>query len=468
MDTLKIKLSALSSINLSKGEPLRVIILFAVPLTIANLFQTLYATIDTIVVGKYVSTLALASVGAATPVIDLLLGLAIGLSGGLSIVIAQKVGSKNTKNIRRAIINGFYLIVITGIAVMFFGLSLNRTLFEIINVSDELMSGTLTYSTIIFTGLIFASVYNYESAILRAHGNSVVPLLFLILSAVLNVILDLFFVIVLQMGIAGVALATIISELICCILCYIYMKEKLDILVFDRDDCAFRFDYIKEQVKVGLPMAFFQSLLAVSFLVVQSALNTLGSDEIAAYTVAYKMDSLMMQTLSGFGTAVSIFSAQNYGNNSFDRIRLGAKSMLKITVALSLTVMIFAQIFSEQFMLLFVNSSETDIIRLGVQYISFTSCCYFILGINFIVRFVLTGIGQSSVPLGVGILEVIVRCLGTYYLVYPLGFAGMVYINPLCWGTSTFLIICSYPFLLRRSFKKKLALNFTDSIHIEK
>lgn len=465
MNTLKTKLSVLVSIDLSKGKPLKVIILFAVPLIIANLFQTLYTTIDTIVVGKYASTLALASVGATTPVIDLLLGLAIGLSGGLSIVVAQKVGSKNTKSTRRSIINGFYLIIFTGIAVTLFGLLLNHTLFEIINVSDELMSGALTYSTIIFIGSIFATVYNYESAILRAHGNSVVPLLFLILSAILNIVLDLFFVIVFRMGVAGVALATIISELICCILCYLYMKKKLDILVFDKEDYAFRFDYIKEQVKIGLPMAFFQSMLAVSFLVVQSALNTLGSNEVAAYTVAYKMDSLMMQTLSGFGTAVSTFSAQNYGNNSFNRICQGAKSMLKITVTLSLVVMIFAQIFSEQFMLLFVNSSETDVIRLGVQYISFTSCCYFILGINFIVRFVLTGIGQSSVPLGVGILEVIVRCLGTYYLVYPLRFTGMIYINPLCWGTSTFLIICTYPFLLKRSFKKKLILNSTDSMN---
>ncbi|WP_082029228.1 MATE family efflux transporter [Beduini massiliensis] len=454
MNTLK--LSMLSSIDLAKGKPLKVIIFFALPLIIANLFQTLYTTVDTIIVGKYVSTLALASVGATTPVIDLLLGLAIGLSSGLSIVIAQKVGANDSRATKRAIVNGFYLIAFTGISVMIAGLLLNHSLFKIINVSDELMSGALTYSTIIFIGSIFASIYNYESAILRAHGNSVVPLLFLILSALLNIILDLIFVIVCQMGIAGVALATVFSELICCILCFIYMKKKLDILVFEKDDYAIRLDYIKEQIKIGLPMAFFQSLLAISFLVVQSALNTLGSYEVAAYTAAYKMDSLMMQTLSGFGTAISTFSAQNYGNNSFDRIRQGAKSMLKITVILSLIVMVFAQLFSRQFMTLFVNESEVDVIRLGVQYISFTSCCYFILGVNFIVRFVLTGIGQSSIPLGVGVLEVIVRCLGTYFLVYPLGFTGMIYINPLCWGTSTLLIVCVYPILLNKTFKKKM------------
>ena len=163
-------------------------------------------------------------------------------------------------------------------------------------------------------------------------------------------------------------------------------------------------------------MAFFQSLLSISFLVVQSALNTLGSDEVAAYTAAYKMDSMMMQILSGFGTAISTFTAQNYGHKAYNRIRKGAKETLKITVLLNLIVAIFAHFFGKEFMSLFVQNSENRVISLGIQYISFTSLCYFILGINFVVRFVLTGVGESSVPLGVGILEIIVRCLGTYFL----------------------------------------------------
>ena len=190
-------------------------------------------------------------------------------------------------------------------------------------------------------------------------------------------------------------------------------------------------------------MAFFQSLLSISFLVVQSALNTLGSDEVAAYTAAYKMDSMMMQILSGFGTAISTFTAQNYGHKAYNRIRKGAKETLKITVLLNLIVAIFAHFFGKEFMSLFVQNSENRVISLGIQYISFTSLCYFILGINFVVRFVLTG---------VGILEIIVRCLGTYFLIYPLGFQGVIYVNPLCWLTSTFLIICFYPYLLKKAF----------------
>lgn len=363
------------------------------------------------------------------------------------------MGACQTKQTRKAITNGFYLIVSLSVIILLLGLIFNRHLFSLIHVSDELLPGVMTYSSIIFIGAVFSAIYNYESALLRAYGNSMGPLLFLILSAILNVFGDLFFVLVLHMGISGVALATILSQLICCVLCFIYMKRKMDILTFEKEDYQLDRVYILEHVKVGMPMAFFQSLLSVSFLVMQSALNTLGSQEVAAYTAAYKMDSMMMSILSGFGTAISTFTALNDGNRSFDRIKQGAKDTLKITISLSLIVAVLAHFLAPQFMSLFVNSQETEVIALGVQYISFTSLCYFILGINFIVRFVLTGLGQSSIPLGVGILEIIVRCLGTYFLIYPLGFQGMTYINPLCWGTSTLLIVLIYPYLFKRAMR---------------
>ena len=279
MYDLKMRFMKLSSIDLSKGNPIKVIILFALPLIIANLFQMLYTTVDTMVVGKYVSASALASVGATAPVIDLLLGLAIGLSNGLSIVIAKHIGSTDKKSIKKSITHGFYLIIFVSVVVMILGLLFNQFLFKLINVSSDLMPGAITYSTIIFIGAVFAAVYNYESAVLRAYGNSIVPLLFLILSAALNIILDLFFVLVLHLGIAGVALATIISQFLCCIVCYKYMKSKLDILHFEKSDYQFQLHYMKEHLQIGLPMAFFQSLLAISFLIVQSALNSLGSQD---------------------------------------------------------------------------------------------------------------------------------------------------------------------------------------------
>lgn len=454
MNTLKLKLESLTKLDLLQGKPIKAITLFAIPLMIGNLFQMFYSMVDTIVVGKCVGTSALAAVGASTPVTDLLLGLVIGLANGMSVVIAQKIGAKDKNATKKAIINGFYLICILSMIIMILGLNFNKNLFALIHVSPEIMSGALTYSSILFLGTFFAAIYNYECAILRAHGNSLIPLVFLIISAVLNVVLDLFFVVVCHLQIAGVAYATIIAQFTCSLLGYLYMKKSLHLLVFEKADYTFNRAYIKEHISIAMPMAFFSSLLAISFLAVQSALNTLGTDEIAAYSAAYKMDSMMIQILSGFGTAITTFTAQNYGQRAYQRIHQGAKDTLKITLSLSLIVALLAHFFSKEFMSLFVSTSEIYVINLGVKYISFTSCCYFILGINFVVRFILTGVGESVVPLGIGILEVFIRFMGTYFLIYPLGFQGMIYINPLCWFTSTSLILIFYPFLIKRAYKK--------------
>ena len=453
MNTLKMKLQSISNVDMIKGAPIKVIVTFAVPLIIANIFQMLYTTFDAIIVGKYIGTLALASVGATTPVVDLLLGLTIGLTNGISIMIAQKIGSANKHEVKGAMINGFYLILFVSAAVTITGLLFSEKLFGLINISSDLMFGAMTYSTILFIGAIITSIYNYEAAILRAHGNSAVPLMFLILSAILNILLNLFFVVICHFEIAGVAIATVISQFICSILCFIYIKKKLTILQFEKEDYKIKCKYIKDHLRIGLPMAFFQSLLAISFLVVQAALNSLGNQEVAAYSAAYKMDSIMMQTLAGFGTAISTYTAQNLGAKNQTRIHQGARSALKLTITLSIIVAVLAQIFNVQFMQLFVKGSEWEIINLGSQYIRFTSCFYFVLGINFIVRFVLTGLGEVTVPLGVGVLEVIIRCFGTLYFIYPLGFVGMTYINPLCWVTSTTLIILAYPYLVKKAFK---------------
>lgn len=445
-----------STMDMTKGKPYKVIVAFAIPLMIGNLFQQLYNMVDTMVVGRFIGTNALAAVGATSPVVQLLIGLIVGLTGGLSLVVAQKFGAGDKKLTRKSVINGLYLTIGMSIIITLLGLLLNRPLFVLINTSEDIIDGALVYSSILFIGTITTAIYNYEAAVLRAFGNSFIPLVFLIISSVLNVVLDIFFVVSLGLGIAGVGIATVLSQFISCVLCYFYMRKSFEVLTFEKDDYKLDILLIKEQIRIGMPMAFFQSLLSISFLFVQSALNTLGNNEVAAYTAAYKMDTLMMQLLSAFGTSISTFTAQNYGNNEFDRVKQGAKSCLKITITISIITALIVYFFSESFMLLFVGKGESEVIRLGVQYVRFTSCFYIILGVNFVIRFVLIGVGQASVPLGVGILEVFIRALTTYYLIYPLGFTGMTYTNPLCWGVSTLLIAIAYSKLLNKSFKQKL------------
>lgn len=461
---IKNKFINASMLDMTTGKPAKIIVAFALPLMIGNLFQQLYNMVDTMVVGHFIGTNALASVGATSPVVQLLIGLIIGLTGGLSLVVAQKFGAGDKQATRKSIINGFYLTLVLAIIITVLGLLLNRTLFELINTSDDIIDGALLYAGILFMGTITTAIYNYEAAVLRAFGNSFIPLVFLIVASLLNIGLDIFFVVSLKMGIAGVAIATVLSQLISCICCYIYMRKSFEILVFEKADYAVDFTLIREQIKIGMPMAFFQSLLSVSFLFVQSALNTLGNNEVAAYTAAYKLDTLMLQILAAFGTAISTFTAQNYGCNNFERVRQGAKDCLKITIGISIVTAIIVYLFSEYFMLLFVGKEEIEVIALGVQYVSFTSCFYIILGVNFVIRFVLTGVGEATVPLGVGILEIIIRAVSTYLLIYPLGFTGMTYTNPLCWGVSTLLIAVLYNRLLKNAFNKKIKQNQLNSV----
>lgn len=452
-----LKLKNASTMDMTNGKPIKMIIRFAIPLMVGNLFQQLYNMVDTVIVGRCIGTNALAAVGATGPIVQLLIGLITGLTSGLSLVVAQKIGANDTKNTRKSIINGFYLTMVLSVVITVVGLVFNRTLFELINTSPQIMDGALIYANILFIGTITTAIYNYESAILRAFGNSTIPLVFLIISSILNVVLDIFFVVSLNMSIAGVAIATVLAQLISCILCFVYMRHTFSILTFEKEDYHLEIPMIKEQIKIGMPMAFFQSLLSVSFLFVQAALNTLGNNEVAAYTAAYKLDTLMMQVLSAFGTSVSTFTAQNYGSNQFDRVKKGAKDCLKVTIVLSLLTALIVHFFGEYFMWLFVGKEETEVVALGVQYIQFTSLFYVVLGVNFVIRFVLTGVGQSSVPLVVGILEIFIRGLSTYYLIYPLGFTGMTYTNPLCWVVSTVLVAIVYRYLLNKSFKQKLA-----------
>lgn len=451
-----------TTINMILGSPIQKISIFAVPLLFANLFQQLYNMIDIMIIGRYINTNALASVGVTSPIIQLLIGLIIGLTSGISLVVARHYGAGNIAMTRKNIINGFYIIVFISILITILGLLLSHSLFKLIHTSEELMEGALIYSSILFAGAITTGIYNYEAAVLRAFGNSAIPLIFLIISSLLNVVLDLFFVLILKLGIAGVAVATIISQTVSCILCFIYLKNNFKILIFKKEDFQLNYSMIFEQLKSGLPIAFFQSLLSVSFFFTQSALNTLGNNEVAAYTIAVKMDTLTMQILAAFGTAISTFTAQNYGNNTFDRIKSGMISCLKITISISIIIALIAYFYGEYFMFLFVGNNADKVINLGVLYIQFTSIFYVILGINFVIRFVLIGAGQVFIPFGIGILEIILRAFSTYFLIYPLGFIGMVYTNPLCWGVSTFLILILYPYLMKQAFNKKLNSGFNE------
>lgn len=444
-----------STVNMTCGDIRRGLLAFTLPIMMGNLFQQLYSMVDTAVVGRGVGAQALAAVGTTSPVTQLLLGLMIGMSAGMSVVIAQHDGAGDAPKARLAIANGLYLMLALTLVITLSGLLLCRPLFRLIHTPEELMDGAVLYATITFAGTAAAALYNYEASILRAFGNSFVPLLFLILASLLNIGLDLLFVLALQWGIAGVAAATVFSQLVSGLLCLLYMRRCVPQVRMKCEDWRLDRVLIMQHLKIGVPMAFFQSLLAVSFLILQSALNSLGSADMAAYTAASKMDTLVYQILGAFGTAVSTFVAQNFGKGELGRIREGVKKSLQMTLAISVGLTVFVYLFGRLFMELFVSPQETDILASGLRYMRTTSLFYVILGVNFVIRFALVGVGRTVIPLAVGVSEICTRAAVTFLLVYRIGFMGMTLANPACWFTSTLLCLVCYPKMMKMAFAER-------------
>lgn len=451
----KLQLSTSAATNMTCGDIRRRILAFTWPIMIGNLFQQLYSMVDTAVVGRGVGPDALAAVGTTSPVTQLLLGLMIGMTAGMSVVIAQHYGAGDETQARRSIANGLYIMLVLTVGITLLGVLFCRGLFHLIRTPEELMDGAVLYAAITFAGTAAAVLYNVEASILRAFGNSIVPLLFLVVASLLNIALDLLFVLTFSWGIAGVAAATVLSQFVSALLCLIYMKKKILQVHLQRADWTLDRTLILRHLKTGIPMAFFQSLLAVSFLILQSALNSLGSADMAAYTAASKMDTLVYQILGAFGTTVSTFVAQNYGKGEIDRIREGVKKSLQMTIAISLGLTVFVYCFGQFFMELFVAPGETAILASGLRYMRTTSVFYFILGINFVVRFALIGVGQAMIPMAVGVSEILTRAAVSFLLVYRIGFTGMTFASPACWFTSTALCLVCYAPSMKKAFAQR-------------
>jgi len=438
------------TVDMTEGNIRKVIVAFAIPLMLGNLFQQFYNMVDTAVVGQGVGYRALAAVGATAPVVQLLMGLAIGMSGGLSVVIAQYFGSGDMSKTRKAVANGLYISVVLAAIVTLAGIFMCRPLFELINTPLDIIDDAVLYATICFAGTATTVCYNFQAGIMRALGDSKMPFVFLVIASLVNVVLDLLFVLVFSWGVAGVAIATIISQIISGILCFWYIRKSLPMLQFRPGEWKLDGALIKEHIKVSLPMALFASLLSVSFLLLQNTLNTLGSADVAAYTAASKTDTLIYQIMGAFGTTMSTFVAQNFGKREFNRIREGMRKCMQITIGLSLVSALLIFFFGKYFMVLFVGGGEQGIIDSGTLYMKITSVFYFILGVNFVVRFTLVGLGETLMPLLIGVMEIVVRSVSAFLLIKYFGFTGMAFVSPLCWFTSTLFVSIMCPILLRR------------------
>lgn len=436
--------------DMTKGSPLKLILLFTLPLVIGNILQQMYQMADTYIVSQTLGVNAFAAVGSTHSINVLVLGLAIGLTSGLSVITAQRFGKKDEKAIREnlaasVIIAGAVSVVLTILAVTF-----RRSILEFMNTPQELIGFANDYLTMMFIGLSGIVLFNLVSNLLRAIGNTKAPLVFLAIASVLNVILDLVFILVFDMGVGGAGLATVIAQFISGLIGLVYIKRSVPLFRIHKEDWAAGFKQIKEHSVIAFPMGFQTSLIAIGMIVVSMTLNTLGPEAVAATTAAQKIDSLATKPLMAIGVTMATYTAQNYGADKLDRVWEGVQKVLKVTTIYSIVVGAILIVFGQYFALLFVGPENTEILEMTRLYFITNSAFYVLLSSLIVHRYTLQGLGRSTAPTLAGLFELFGRVGAVLLLSQSLGFVGVGLSNPIAWVGALFPLLGSYYALKRQ------------------
>ncbi len=430
--------------TLTTGRPWRVILAFAVPLLIGNVVQQLYQFADTIVVGRHLGVDALAAVGATGSLLFLLLGFAWGMTSGFAIPTAQAYGARDYAAVRRSVATG---AILTGIATVVLTIGaplIARPVLMLLQTPPELLDGATVFTQVSFLGAGATMFFNFFAAIIRAIGDSRTPLVFLTVACGLNVVLVVLFVGVFGLGVAGAALATVVSQAVSVLLCLEFVRRRVPVLHVHRADWRVSRADLAEHLRLGLPMGFQASIIAIGTLTVQVALNRLGAEAVAAYTTASRVDSLAVALLQSLGLAVSMYAAQNLGGRRPDRIRRGVVQATGMAIVSSLALGTLMIAFGTQMVRVFIGSGSDEVVHLAHLMLIVNGVSYCALGVLFVLRGALQGIGHTLVPTATGVVELVMRVAAAIVLGALLGYVGVVLSNPLAWLGAAALLIPSY------------------------
>lgn len=419
--------------DMTTGSSTKLILKFSLPMLIGNLFQQIYNMVDSIVVGRFVSKDALAAVGATGSIMFLIFGLSFGLSAGVSIVISQYFGAKDYDNVRKGFATSTYIIIGASLIMGAFGFLSSRWLLELLNTPPSIIEQSNIYLKISYAGILGVACYNGMAAVLRALGDSTTPLIFLIIASVLNVILDLLFVVNFGWGVAGVAIATIISQWVSAIGCIIYAMTKVKLLRIPLKEFKPDLPIFKKCIRLGIPVALQNSFVSISMMVLQGVINSFSEVVIAATTVVSRIEQLVLQPSMSLGAAVASFTGQNIGAGKIDRVKKGIKSATFIILTFSLIMLPVMYFGGEYIMRLFTQKQDIDVVRHGVQGIRITSFFYSFVGLIFITRNFLSGTGDIQIPLIMGITEVICRVAFSSLFASQIGFTGIFWATSVTW-----------------------------------
>lgn len=431
-------------IDLTQGKPIKVILRFTIPLLLGNLFQLFYNLIDAIIVGHTLGKDAFAAVGATSALNFLIMGFAIGITSGFSIIISQRFGANDDEGVKQSFAIGLCLTFITAVVLTIVAVSLAEPLLQIMQTPQDLIADAHDFLKAIFGGMVFTVIFNYLSNVLRAIGDSRTPLIALIISTVLNVILEFVFILGLHAGVFGAGVATIIAQAFSVVFLVLFIKLKVPVLHIQRYHFRFKKPEVLKHAALGYPMGFQSSIIAIGSLILQIVLNKMGTDVVAMQAIGRQIDQLAMLPMMSLGLAVTTFTAQNFGAKQYKRMLVGLKHSVIVCVIWALAFAALLLTFNQFFSGLFISADETAIIHLAYEYYLVNGLLYWVLAILFIVRGFIQGYGNSLIPTLAGMAELVMRAGVSVLSLVTVGLIGVLFSSPAAWIGSVIILVPSY------------------------
>lgn len=432
------------NVDLKQGSITKALLLFAIPILVANLFQQLYNTVDTMIVGNYLGDMALAAMGSSSPVYEVLINVSVGIGVGFSIVIARLYGHGDQEALKRAVATTLVLSIIISLIVVVFGTMSLKPILVLLNTSPELLNSALAYILVITLAIPITLAYNLTAGLLRAIGDSITPLIVLLIASILNVFLDIIFISNFGMGVEGAAIATVISQSIAAFVCIVFIFKNTKILIPHKHSFVYDKELTRELLGQGLSMGFMLSIVSFGTVILQSAINQFSYLTVAAHTTARKIIYFLMMPLSTLGSALATFVSQNKGADQLKRIKDGVKVANIISFVFCMIALVIVFTSAKPIVAFVSGSSESEVLETGAMYLRISTPFFPILGVLFNLRNTLQGIGQKVIPLISSVIELVGKTCFTFLLIPFLGYLGVCFAEPIIWIFMTIQLLYSY------------------------
>lgn len=419
--------------DMTSGNPLKLIIGFAIPMFLGMLFQQFYSMVDTVIVGKFLGVGPLAGVGSTSSLNFLVIGFCTGVCNGFAIPVSQMFGAKRDSELRRFVANSAWLCVIFSVVITTAIVACCRPLLTLMHTPEDIFEYAYVYIVIIFLGIPTTFLYNVTAAIIRSLGDSRSPVVFLAIASGINIVLDIVFIVAFHMEVEGPALATVISQGISGLLSLFYMRKKFEILRISKEEWKMRGSYMKTLCYMGIPMGLQYSVTAIGTLVIQAAINGFGSMTVAGVTAAQRINAFISCPIEAIGATMAPYSGQNMGAGKLDRVGKGLRDASLLGFVISAVLFVFVLLTGKQLSLLFLDTADAQVVAYSYQFLVFTAAGYCLLVLVNAVRFTIQGMGFSVFAITSGVLEMIARSLAGLVVVPLIGYTGICLAHPMAW-----------------------------------